>query len=328
MIDPIYEMQFPAQALIDQYPPEVYDRNKRIVFDLSCPDDAVHSGTISASRWSQLPLPKTTVRSSTSPIFEKHEGYFDYLYEPKVKTHWYLNFAHSDLFRFYGGPLFAQDEMQVAEHPALGSLRHALLDHELDPFTVEDAKATPILITGVERRCVVATDPNPNEQRPNGLYGNNFAQASEEAIRRATKILSPPTVSNILAMEAPSYGEGTYSRSEIEFILSTAYTGFRVAVVESHRKASSRLPVVIHTGYWGCGAYGGNRELMPLLQMIAALWAGVDELAFHTGGDIAGMDSSEDAFSKLFPANAEVYTEDLVAAITSRNYAWGVGDGN
>jgi len=36
---------------------------------------------------------------------------------------WYINFADSDVFRYYGGTLFAQDESQCLEHPALCSLR-------------------------------------------------------------------------------------------------------------------------------------------------------------------------------------------------------------
>ena len=63
---------------------------------------------------------------------------------------WYLNFAHYDLFCAYGGALFAQDEMQVVEHPALASLRHALLDEGIKPLCVEHGDATP---AGVETVC-------------------------------------------------------------------------------------------------------------------------------------------------------------------------------
>lgn len=115
---------------------------------------------------------------------------------------------------------------------------------------------------GVERRCVVATDANPAEGRPYGLYGNSFSQATEDAIRQATEVLDPPTMSNILAMEAPACGAGRYTREQIEFVLSTAVTGFSAAVSESKRKVSPDVQTVIHTGFWGCGAYGGNRELI------------------------------------------------------------------
>ncbi len=39
---------------------------------------------------------------------------------------WWVNFADPHLFVAYGSSLFAQDEIQVAEHPSLGHLREAL----------------------------------------------------------------------------------------------------------------------------------------------------------------------------------------------------------
>ena len=41
--------------------------------------------------------------------------------------------------------------------------------------------------------------------------------------------------------------------------------------------------VVVHTGHWGCGAFGGNRVLMALLQVVAARMAGLERLVFHAG---------------------------------------------
>jgi hypothetical protein len=87
------------------------------------------------------------------------------------------------LFVAYGGGLFAQDEMQVAEMPSLGHLKEAL-DHTctngdpLMPFTRIQDVPTPILIRNIERRCKVFTDVNVAQGRPRGLYGNAFAGAS------------------------------------------------------------------------------------------------------------------------------------------------------
>lgn len=44
---------------------------------------------------------------------------------------------------------------------------------------------------------------------------------------------------------------------------------------------------MIHTGWWGCGAFGGNRRLMAILQFAAAQLAGVDAVVFHRGSDDA-----------------------------------------
>lgn len=295
---------------------------------MSSPSGAIHKGVVTVSRWNSVCLPGTTQRRVGATVFEVREGYFDYEPEPAGQVHWYLNFAHYDLFCAYGSSLFAQDEMQVAEHPALASVRHALVDSGDDPLTVEDGVATPILIHGVERRCMIATDPNSDEGRPFGLYGNNFSSASEQAIRRATRVLDPPTISNIIAVEAPACGQGRYSRAEITFILTTDFTAFQAAVLESRRNVFPDVRTVIHTGYWGCGAYGGNRELMPLLQMIAASWSEVDALLFHTGGDAEGYARGLSRFLELLPEDTPVDTNELIARIERIGFMWGESDGN
>jgi len=324
-IEPICRQSFEAQTLATNFPPRPRDRNKRIVFGLAAPPGARHAGTISFSRWRQLPLPETLRRSTKRPSFVLRDDYFTYDPTPEGQVDWYLNFANHDLFSAYAGPLFAQDEMQVAEHPALVSLRYALMDAGIDPLSVEDGVATPALIMGVERWCAIATDPNAGAGRPHGLYGNQFSVASEAAVRQATRVLAPPTKSNLIAMEAPAYGSGRYTREEIAFIAATAYTGYYAAVQASRAQGSPA--VHIHTGYWGCGAYGGNRGLMPLLQLIAACAAGVDTLVFHSGGDASGYRHSLEKLEAWLPVETEVETEVLLHRIVAAGYEWGVSDG-
>jgi hypothetical protein len=230
---PICRYKFGARDIVSRYPARIENANKAAVFALTSPVGAEHSGTITFTRWRQMPLPVTVSRESGRPALELREDFFTYDVPPGGQTDWHLNFAHRDLFSFYGSALFAQDEMQVAEHPALASLRHALLDIGARPLSVEGGVPTPALITGVERRCAFATDPNPDEGRPRGLYGNAFSSGTEEAVRTATKIIDPPTASNILAIEAPAHGNGRYKHKEIDFILSSAATGFSAAVRES-----------------------------------------------------------------------------------------------
>jgi hypothetical protein len=325
---PICRKQFDAQCLVDDNPAQLNDWNKKIVFDLCAPRDAIHTGTITFTRWEQVQLPSGVGRQMTDGSFEIREDYFAYDSSPQGTVEWYLNFAHAYLFCAYGGSLFAQDEMQVTEHPALASLRHALIKAEIKPLTVENGTATPVLIAGVERRCSVATDVNAAEGRPYGLYGNNFSGADEAAILQATRLLEPPTTSNIIAMEAPACGEGRYTREQLTFILSTAFTGFKAAVGESKRETSSAMQTVIHTGYWGCGAYGGNRQLMPLLQMIAACYAGVDSLVFHTGGDKDGYTQGKNLLDELLPLHRHVSSDELLSRIEEHGFEWGVSDGN
>ncbi len=267
-------------------------------------------------------------RNGAQPRFELREDYFTYEPSSQGCIEWYLNFAHYDLFCAYDTELFAQDEMQVTEHPALASLRHALLNAGINPLTVENGAATPALIMGVERRCSIAVDPNSEEGRPYGLYGNSFSIATEDAIRRATHVIDPPTFSNILAMEAPSDGYGRYTRQHIEFVLATAFTGFSAAVYESRHTNSSDIQTAIHTGYWGCGAYGGNRELMPLLQMIAACGSGLNTMVFHSGHDSLPYEKALKLLEELLPIDQEVSLDHLLTQLVDKGFEWGVSDGN
>ena len=75
--------------------------------------------------------------------------------------------------------------------------------------------------------------PNVHEAgRAFGLYGNRFAAAPADVVRRAVRVHRPPTRSNLIAMAAP-VGSGDYTRPQIERIVATAYTGFAAAIAES-----------------------------------------------------------------------------------------------
>jgi Poly (ADP-ribose) glycohydrolase (PARG) len=322
---------FNAQNLVDSHPPRLQNANKKLVYQIACPTACKHNGTIVCSRWRAVSLPSTFVVSQSQTKLEDRKNYFQY--EPSSsenQVEWYLNFAHSDLFSAYGGSLFAQDEMQVAEHPALASLRESLIQNNIEPLTVETRQPTPIIIRGIERRCAISTDNNSNQGRPFGLYGNNFARATPEAITKATKPLNPPTITNIIAMEAPVGGYGFYSKEEIEYILLTAFTGFYAGRVESSNLSAKPI-IIIHTGFWGCGAYGGNRLLMALLQIFAAHLAQVDCLVFHTA-DAMGTEYLRTAKQileeELFSLGSTVEISTLVEAIYSKGFQWGVSDGN
>ena len=98
-------------------------------------------------------------------FIEVREDVYDYASATGVAgaEEWHVNFADPRLFTAYGSGLFAQDEMQVAEHPALGALREALHARRWPTLTEERGQATPVLVKGVQRRCRVQTDANPAE---------------------------------------------------------------------------------------------------------------------------------------------------------------------
>jgi len=124
------------------------------------------------------------------------------------------------------------------------------------------------------------------------VYGNTFAKASERTLANACQYLAKPQTVNLIAIEAPGYGHGVYTRDQIDYILVTCFVGFKAAQILANKTyllntnfQPSRIRefrTKIHTGWWGCGAYGNNRQMMILTQILAAYWTNIDELVFHT----------------------------------------------
>ncbi len=322
----IYRKVYASQDLVANYPAKLNHKYKKLVYKISCPECSTHSGDITVSRWSAISIESMSLKIVNRSVIEMRSGYFVYdRNNLSNEIEWHLNFADAYLFFAYGSPLLAQDELQVAEHPALASVREALLAQGMTALTVEDKLPTPVIIRGVERRCSIATNPDSEADRPLGLYGNNFARASREAIEQATKKIDPPSITNIIAIEAPPGETGIYTVAQITYILTTVVTGFAGAKFDS----GSKSKVTIHTGFWGCGAYGGNRVLMALLQLIAANLAKIDRLVFYTGEDNSGRDliKAKELLEQIFSSNENVSIPDLIITIQTMEFSWGISNG-
>jgi hypothetical protein len=300
----VLRRDFEAGELVRAHPPVLRHPHKRMVFELC--GGAETRGPIWVTRWRAGGIAATSCETEVIGV----RGH--YTYDVECAAVWHVNFADPNLFFAYGSALLAQDELQAAEHPVLGSVREAL---GRDALTAEAGVATPVLVAGVERRCAIETAPT--RERPAGLYGNRFAAAPAAVVRDAVHVIRPPTRSNLIAIAAPAGGHGEYTRDELERILVTAYTGFSAAVAESARLWPG-VPVEVRTGFWGCGAFGGNRHVMTILQLAAARLAGVARVRFYAF-DEAGM--------RIFD-EARAVTGDPIAAVLERRYGWGVGDGN
>jgi hypothetical protein len=309
-------------VLAIEHPPRFTHPNKQAVFG-KLMTGTPPAGRVAYSRWSAPALPAR--RTARAQEITRH-GFFTYADESTdMVTHWHVNFANFDVFSYYAGPLLAQDELQVLEHPGLASVRHAIEARGESTLCMDQDEPFPILVSGVERRGVFHTGPDP--ARPQGLYGNNFARAGEAVVLSATERLDPPRASNIIAIEAPAYGQGAYHADEIGRILRTAAAGFRAAVLEpaAVRGCCSVGRTVIHTGFWGCGAYGGNRTLMTVLQLLGAELAGVDELVFYAA-DMRGEEEATSAIDRYRSLHANGLDE-VIGEVTSWNLEWGVGNG-
>lgn len=328
---PLERLVFSTRTLMEEHPPVIRNRNKRMVLELAFPEGSVSGGELAYTRWAAMSLPKTADPGAAAALVEPRDGAYDYAPEPVVSgaVHWHVNFADPRLFVAYSGALFAQDEMQVAEHPALGSLKEALVAGGYPALTVEEGRPTPVLVKGVERRCRILTDRDVAAGRPRGLYGNAFGQASEDVVRRSVLPIDPPTITNIIAMAAPSGGVGPYQSRDLRYVLDTAFTGFRAAVLESAGEDAKARPAVVHTGHWGCGAFGGNRVVMAALQALSAQMAGVHRLVFHTF-NAAGAEAWKEARGLLdeLAENGPSPLSELVDSILARGFHWGVSNGN
>ncbi|MGH7281811.1 MAG: hypothetical protein ACRELY_09835 [Polyangiaceae bacterium] len=305
-------------ALLSAHPPRLRHPHKQKIFALAPPPTA---GAIHYARFAPIALPERV--PSARPALTVRPTVFEYPAESAGI--WHVNFADPQLFIAYGSALLAQDELQVLEHPILGSVREALLAEDLPAVTEENNRPTPVLVVGAERSFDF--DTAPDIERPLGLYGNRFAMASFEHVQSALRVIDPPTQTNLIAMAAP-VGNGKYSNGQIERVLVTAFTAFSAAIAESRARWPD-ASVEVRTGFWGCGAFGGNRTVMVLLQILASRLAGVDRLFFYTVSEdgIADVERGVAELESLTPKGDELVAS-LVDRIARRGFSWGTSDGN
>lgn len=325
---PLYRRAWESRELLARHRPRHSHPNKSLLFDMALGDDGTMGSMVTLSRWPAWPLPALLNRPLSEFQIEAVPGHFEYGPSSHPEDmDWHLNFADLDAFATWRSPLFAQDEIQVAEHPVLAALHLLSREQDISMRTVDeeggDDSPTPVLVCGAERRVAVETSKS-------GLYGNAFQRAAPDEVIRATRVINPPSLSNILAIQAPLPGRGCYGADVIREVLQTAFSGASAAVRESRLQQGPDALAVIHTGFWGCGAYGGNRTLMVLLQMLAAHLAGVRRIVFHTGG-ASGHEPYEKAleiYRRISVQPPDTPLEAVVTCLEEMSFPWGVSDGN
>jgi Poly (ADP-ribose) glycohydrolase (PARG), Macro domain fold len=262
---------------------------------------------------------------------------------------WFVNFADPSLFVAYGSGMFAQDEIQAVEHPLLGSVREALKHYGREvhdrylPRTVhgglQAGEPTPMLVENVERRCAVDTT---------NIYGNRFERASPDTVVAATTVLPKLAatrrypLTNFVCMAALPPNFGRYTLEQIEKLFLTAFLAFEGAAIRTTEmqakcaspKMESKWECSIHTGNWGCGAFGGNKQLLGAIQVAAAALAGA-KLVFHSFDEPSlrefesGMALLAEWASLESNSDSEGKTAgSLLQFLRSKNFQWGKSDGN
>jgi hypothetical protein len=117
--------QLASRELQIHYPPKFHHKNKKFIYKVFQEQNYTPTDkSILITRWKTFYPIDETLESPTNVAFESNR--FDYQKSKANEVDWYLNFADSDLFSFYAGPLLAQDELQVLECPELASLREYL----------------------------------------------------------------------------------------------------------------------------------------------------------------------------------------------------------
>ncbi len=312
-----------ARELWQGHAPNINNAKKLALFEAAGGRERVPEGELRIARYMAGALMDAAPAHDVA--VESVVSVYTYAAPPAGTRAWHVNFADPYLFAFYGTAAFAQDEIQVAEHPLLASVRELLLAGEAPgwtPRTVDEHGITPVLVRDVERWSAI--DLSPQRAHPDGIYGRKLQKASDDVLREAVTRLPPGGPrSNILAIAAPT-GAGFYTEEQVRTVLEAASAGFFAARLESDPKER----VVIHTGHWGTGAFGGNRELMAIGQIFAARLARIDTLVYHSLDERAAASlAAGRAFvrERLDGVNT---TRAAIDAIMERRFAWGSSDGN
>jgi hypothetical protein len=148
-----------------------------------------------------------------------------------------------------------------------------------------------------------------------------------EKVEKAATPLDPPTLSNIVAIVAPYPGHGIYSKTQIHQAFLSAYTGYRAMVIDSSSGGENKDAVILHTGHWGCGAFGGNKGLMCAIQILAAGTADVRRLHFWYGFTAMDKTAVEHGIEVANALN-DKSLDDVLDLLANSEYAWGVANEN
>lgn len=118
--EPLFRRTFPPQQLLAAHPPRPQDANKRVVFGLTCPPDAVHAGEIHASRWPSADPPPTSARQN---LWSQVVHPLQARSYPQGARSERVPFGMSDCLRFHPGPNGWPDCRRPSSIPGRGHSR-------------------------------------------------------------------------------------------------------------------------------------------------------------------------------------------------------------
>jgi len=158
-----------------------------------------------------------------------------------------------------------QDEMQVAEHPVLGSLREALVAERRSNTHGGERPTHADACDG--RRAACAN--RDRRERDRGQTPTAFTARLRRRRRPRPFAARPPRSIaddlHIIAIAAPAGGYGRYRKGSDMSSFSPPPIPGSTPPSLSRAASTDRVPeVIVHSGFWGCGAFGGDRVLMTI----------------------------------------------------------------
>ena len=299
---------FEIQSLIKTYPPLYRNEHKKRLYQKALELFNKQQGSVGVSRWrfDKAGADEGALCEKRPVKVEARDDYFCYdESDSGGERVFYLNYADPNLFGYYDTDMFAQDEIQTLEHPLLGAVSECIEAAGIEGMrglTVEKKEPTPFVVLGVPRWML--------------------SESETEVVDAGIKPLGQDRRNNILAVAAPECGHGEYTKEQIVFIMKTLLAGFGAAARISEQ--DGKKSCAIHTGRWGCGAFGNSEELMLLAQIVAASMTGVVRLLFHAVSADA-LAAAQEKFSAL-PERLSL--GGAVDFLLEQRYRWGKTDGN
>lgn len=246
-------------------------------------------------------LPDTLLNQQQKPKVTLKEGPFAYL---AGQHHWTANFGDRKVFFGSITGLLAQDELQALEHPAIS---HVFVAIENDPiFGKLDLNGSALLVEGAKRYGKL----NDLEH----LYGNQFAEAPLPDVGRAIERFPDPQESKLFVFVAPHIApqrEGMpYQYTDLRALFSNAFAAFSSI-------AAKDANAVIHTGNWGCGAFGNDPKTVALIQLAAARFAGIRDMHYYPLGSAPALRAAEDLLQKIEREHPRFTAEEFLRHLTA-----------
>lgn len=299
-------------------------RGKAILRELAYAQ-AAKGGAIEARR--ARPAPWPTGFGPAAPEIELREAFYDYAPAGGQSVAWHMNFANMDAFSTWNNALMAQDEHQIAEHPDLALLRMAAQEAGHPMFCAQGGEPWPILALGAPRLLELDLGPRPGSggNMERSIYGNAFRLAGQAELESRAKAQAPAMGTNLVAIEAPAFGRGKYSLGEIEYAARAAWSGFKAAADWTAQAWPGRS-LELRLGFWGCGAYGGNKALLGALLLAAADWAGAGKAVFYAGS--GGACDFAEAFGLYRRLREAGYgAREMAERLAQSGFEWGTPNG-